>query len=400
VKVVAADSEATNVVVRVPSLVRVARPDILGDPVEVSVPAPASAEDRVNAALPVDVSVPEPVRFTAPVAPWLADPDAVSVPVPVKAAAVLAAGFPLAANVPAPVSDVAAVRLGMPAEVREPAPERATAAAVADLPVTASVPEPERTTEPLTEAEPIEVRVPAPANATEPDVDKVPVDDSEPEPVSDTAPDADRVPVDVSVPAPVKSDVPVKSVTVAGCTTAYDADGVLRVEEIFVIVDVPRLPGTKTGTSYSSQEIVTSATWPVPVLKMQNGSGVAAGGMMSSSPSAKAQTTRELPGTQSRAEYPAGAVGVVPNVDQTSAVEAGSMGPTVLDRLRIVPAVAGVTAAAVATPSPMPKPVAVVLEMETWRIRQARPVPSAAACGTSCTNAPPEATTEVRTEQS
>jgi hypothetical protein len=62
--------------------------------------------------------------------------------------------------------------------------------------------------------------------------------------------------------------------------------------------------------------------------------------------------------------------------------------------------VAGVTAAAEAMPRPTPKPVAVVLEMATWRSRTIRPVPSAEAGGTSCTSAPPEATTEVRTAQS
>jgi hypothetical protein len=117
--------------------------------------------------------------------------------------------------------------------------------------------------------------------------------------------------------------------------------------------------------TYSPNVSVMSATCPVPVLNTQNGKGVDAGGISSSSPSLKTQTTSPLPGTQRRDEYPAGAVGVVANVDHTREIGPGSMGPTVLDRRRIVPAVAGVTAATDAMPSPTPNPVAVVLEMAT-----------------------------------
>src|SRR6185436_19512980 len=129
----------------------------------------------------------------------------------------------------------------------------------------------------------------------------------------------------------------------------------------------PRLPvpDPKTGTGHSSHVSVMSATWPVPVLNTQNGSGVAAGGTISSSPSGNTQTTSELPGIHRRAVYPVGAVGVVANVDHTSDFDGGSIGPTVLERRRIVPAVAGVTAAAVATPRPTPKAVAVVFEIAT-----------------------------------
>lgn len=119
------------------------------------------------------------------------------------------------------------------------------------------------------------------------------------------------------------------------------------------------------ATDYSSQVSVMSEICPVPVLKTQNGSGVAAGGTTNSSPSENAQITNELPGTQRRAEYPDGAVGVVANVTHTNDFDGGSMGPTVFDRRRMTPAVAGVAAAAVATPNPTPKPVAVVFDIAT-----------------------------------
>ena len=88
---------------------------------------------------------------------------------------------------------------------------------------------------------------------------------------------------------------------------------------------------------------------------------------------------------------------MVAKVVNAVAVVPASVAPTPLDLRTIVPAVAGVTAAAVAIPIPIPKDVAVVLEMATWRSRSKRPVPSACADGTNCTIAPPAATTEVLT---
>src|SRR4051794_33953979 len=83
--------------------------------------------------------------------------------------------------------------------------------------------------------------------------------------------------------------------------------------------------GTVAG-GYSSHQRVTSDTWPVPVFQIANGSAVAAGGTISSSPLSHVQIRVPAPGTNSRPLYAVGAVGCVPYVVYTACTtDAASM---------------------------------------------------------------------------
>lgn len=72
------------------------------------------------------------------------------------------------------------------------------------------------------------------------------------------------VPVDApTTPPPVVAATGARVVSAARsllCTTVNDWVGLVLLDPIFVTVDGPRLPGTKTGTVYSSQVREISAT--------------------------------------------------------------------------------------------------------------------------------------------